>query len=84
MISVGTYEAKTNLTRLIERVEGGETILVTRHGKPVAKIVPAHEVAPRRSTRELAEEFEKLQKSQRSGRRGEEPLWKLKHEGHAY
>lgn len=84
MISVGTYEAKTNLTKLIDRVEGGETVLVTRHGKPVAKIVPAQDVAPRRSPREIAEEFKKLQDAQRPARRGEEPLWKLKHEGHGY
>ncbi len=84
MISVGTYEAKTNLTKLIERVEGGETVLVTRHGKPVAKIVPAHDVAPRRSPREIAEEFQKLQDSQRPARPGDEPLWKLKHEGHGH
>lgn len=84
MISVGTYEAKTHLPKLIERVERGETVLVTRHGKPVAKIVPAQEVAPRRGPAELAAEFDRLQASQRPARRGVEPLWKLKHEGHSH
>jgi prevent-host-death family protein len=82
MISVGTYEAKTNLTKLIERVEAGETVLVTRHGKPVARIVPAQDVAPRRSPGEIAAALKELQVAQRPARPGDQPLWKLKHEGH--
>jgi prevent-host-death family protein len=38
---VGAYEAKTHLPQLLDRVEHGETIVITRHGKPVAKLVPA-------------------------------------------
>ena len=40
MISVGAYEAKTHLPKLIERVLAGETIQITRHGIPVANLVP--------------------------------------------
>jgi antitoxin (DNA-binding transcriptional repressor) of toxin-antitoxin stability system len=36
MTSVGSYEAKTHLPELLERVEHGETILITRRGTPVA------------------------------------------------
>lgn len=43
MTHVGTYEAKTQLTRLLERVAGGEQITITRHGVPVAKLVPVSE-----------------------------------------
>ena len=39
--SVGSYDAKTHLPQLLDRVELGETIVITRHGKPVAKLVPA-------------------------------------------
>jgi prevent-host-death family protein len=39
--AVGAYEAKTHLPQLLDRVEGGETITITRHGKAVAKLVPA-------------------------------------------
>jgi prevent-host-death family protein len=39
MIAVGTYEAKTRLSELIEKVEAGETVVITRHGKPVARLV---------------------------------------------
>jgi prevent-host-death family protein len=40
MDSVGTFEAKTHLTRLLERVEKGERIIITNRGKPVAMLVP--------------------------------------------
>ena len=41
MRTVGSYEAKTHLPKLLEQVEHGETITITRHGKPVARLVPA-------------------------------------------
>lgn len=40
MDTVGTFEAKTHLTRLLERVVAGEQITITRHGTPVARLVP--------------------------------------------
>jgi len=40
MKQVGIYEAKTQLPKLVEEVEGGITITITRHGKPVAMLVP--------------------------------------------
>lgn len=43
MRSVGAYEAKTHLPRLLERVAKGETITITRHGVPVAQLTPAPE-----------------------------------------
>jgi prevent-host-death family protein len=41
MKSVGSYEAKTHLPALLERVEQGEHITITRHGLPVAILSPA-------------------------------------------
>jgi prevent-host-death family protein len=41
MTSVGSYEAKTHLPELLERVARGEKILITRHGRPTAMLVPA-------------------------------------------
>jgi len=41
MKSVGSYEAKTHLSRLLEEVENGEEIVITRHGKAIARLVPA-------------------------------------------
>ncbi len=39
MAAVGVHEAKTNLSRLIRRVNSGEEIVITRSGKPVARLV---------------------------------------------
>ena len=38
--SVGAYEAKTHLAELLDRVQRGEQIVITRHGKPIARLVP--------------------------------------------
>ncbi|TVR66326.1 MAG: type II toxin-antitoxin system Phd/YefM family antitoxin [Gemmatimonadales bacterium] len=40
MAEVGSYEAKTHLPALLRRVEAGERIVITRHGRPVAELVP--------------------------------------------
>jgi prevent-host-death family protein len=40
MKTVGAYEAKTHFAELLTRVENGETIIVTRHGVPVARLSP--------------------------------------------
>ena len=40
MRQVGVYDAKTQLPRLLDEVEQGEVITITRHGKPIAKLVP--------------------------------------------
>ena len=41
MKTVGSYEAKTHLSRLLQEVENGEEVVITRHGKAVARLVPA-------------------------------------------
>jgi prevent-host-death family protein len=38
--SVNVYEAKTQLSQLIARVEQGEEIVIARNGRPVARLVP--------------------------------------------
>ena len=40
MQTVGAYEAKTHFPALLDRVAQGEEITITRHGVPVAKLVP--------------------------------------------
>jgi prevent-host-death family protein len=40
MTTVGTFEAKTHLTRLLGKVAKGEKILITNRGQPVAMLVP--------------------------------------------
>lgn len=41
MHQIGAFEAKNRLGSLLDRVERGEEIVITRHGKAVAKLVPA-------------------------------------------
>jgi prevent-host-death family protein len=43
MKTVGIFEAKTHFSALVTEVEAGETIVVTKKGKPVARIVPIAE-----------------------------------------
>ena len=40
MISVNVHEAKTHLSRLLERAAAGEEILISKAGKPMAKLTP--------------------------------------------
>ena len=44
--SIGAYEAKTHLPRLLAEVEAGDSVTITKHGRPVARLVP---VSPRSS-----------------------------------
>jgi prevent-host-death family protein len=46
MESVGAYDAKTHLPRLLEAVAAGESVIITKHGVPVAKLVPARQQRP--------------------------------------
>jgi prevent-host-death family protein len=46
MESIGLFEAKTHLSELVARAEQGEEVIITRHNKPVAKIVPISKVSP--------------------------------------
>ena len=40
MTEVNVHQAKTHLSRLLRRVEGGEVVTISRAGKPVARLVP--------------------------------------------
>ena len=51
MITVGSFEAKTKLAELLDKVEAGETVTITRRGKAVAKLVPAAVDAEERARR---------------------------------
>ncbi len=57
--TVGAYQAKTHLSELLEKVEAGEEITITKHGAPVAKLVPVKkEIRPE----ERAAAIERIQK----------------------
>lgn len=56
MITVGAFEAKTHLSTLLDRVAAGEEVIITKHGKPVARLVGARHIDRAR----VNEAFEKL------------------------
>jgi prevent-host-death family protein len=60
---VGVYDAKTQLPRLLEQVERGETVTITRHGRPVAKLVPVG-----RSGRSVDETIAAIREARKSHR----------------
>lgn len=45
MIKVGAFEAKTHLSALLDKVAAGEEVLITRHGKAIARLVRAEDAA---------------------------------------
>jgi prevent-host-death family protein len=47
MQTVGSNEAKSNFPRLLRQVEHGETIIITRYGKAIARLIPAAPTDPR-------------------------------------
>lgn len=57
--TVGAYEAKTHLSELLEKVEAGQEIVITRHGVPVARLVPVKKEA---SAEERAAAIKRIQK----------------------
>ncbi|MHC5539055.1 type II toxin-antitoxin system Phd/YefM family antitoxin [Singulisphaera rosea] len=61
MKSVGSYEAKTHLPHLLSRVEKGETITITKRGKPIAVLSPAQE-QPKRDVKAVIEELRAFSK----------------------
>jgi prevent-host-death family protein len=60
--AVGAFEAKNTLGSLLDRVERGEEIVITRHGRPVARLVPN---AGRINQNRVMAEFELLRERAR-------------------
>lgn len=76
MSTVGAYEAKTHLPRLLDQVERGEVVTITKHGREVARLVPvsAHQGDP-------AEVVAALRRARQDVRRGRSSVRKMIEEG---
>jgi len=59
---VGAFEAKNTLGNLLDRVERGEEIVITRHGKPVARLVPN---AERQDRHQVSAAFQRIRERAR-------------------
>ena len=83
MLQVRSTEAKARLAELLRTVERGETVVITRHGKKIARIVPEadQEHAKRRAAVQALREARKNWEP--TGMTREEIL-ALRHEGHRY
>lgn len=46
--TLNIYDAKTHLSRLVDRVAAGEEVIIARAGKPVARLVAVEDAGPRR------------------------------------
>jgi prevent-host-death family protein len=73
---IGAYEAKTRLPALLERVARGEQFAITKHGRPVARLVPVGRAGPDRR----GEAIERLKRF-REGRTLDVPVKQLISEG---
>jgi prevent-host-death family protein len=73
---IGAYEAKTHLPALLERVARGEKFTITKHGRPIARLVPVERTGPDRRR----EAIERL-KLFREGQTLDVPLKELIGEG---
>ena len=81
MPTVSAYEAKTHLPRLIRAAERGETVIITRHGKPVAKLAPVGDQR-RENVAEVMRRMEGLRRRLPKVSIDEILAWR--HEGHKY
>ena len=79
MKTVGAYEAKTHLPRLLEEVAAGESITITKHGVPVAVLVPVQ-----RSRRTPAEVVDSIREARKGSTLGGLTIRELIDEGRRY
>ena len=81
MESIGAYEAKTHLPRLLDRIARGESLTITRHGRPVARLVPVED-DDRERARQAARRI--IERRSRLKRATVTELLDSLHEGHRY
>lgn len=77
MVTVGAFDAKTHLSSLLNRVAGGEQVLITRRGVPVARLVPADEA----DSRDVADAIRELRSIREGVTLGDLDLRELRDSG---
>lgn len=83
MRTIQASEAKAKLLSLLDDVEKGETLVITRHGKPIARIVPDDDAVRRRRLAAFGRLAEIGRSIKERGGSFEEMLAD-RHEGHKY
>jgi prevent-host-death family protein len=79
-VSVNVYEAKTHLSRLLDRAAAGEEIVIARAGRPIARLVALSDASSRRRVPggwrgrvSIADDFDELPADMAAAFRGERP-----------
>ena len=80
MITVGSYEAKTHLPALLDKVAKGERVTITRHGVPVAVLEPAGE----RGKRDISQVIEEIKEHRKGKTTGGMSVRDMIEEGRRY
>ena len=83
MKEITATEAKAHLADLLRSVESGETIAITRHGKAVAHLVPAHAVQ-HSAQRSALEHFETRRERWKPAQATLDEILAWRHEDHRY
>jgi prevent-host-death family protein len=78
---IGAFEAKNTLGSLLDRVENGEEIVITRHGKPVARLVPNTPRIDRERAQAALDRIHERARRLGSGKFDWEEVKKLRDEG---
>ena len=63
-MQISVTDAKAQLTELVRRAEAGDKIVLTRHGRPVARLVPVKAARERKSRRAVVEAMRQAARSQ--------------------
>jgi len=61
--TIGAFDAKTHLSQLLEEVQNGNEIIITKRGKPIARLIPYRKEKKNKSIKEILETFDTIRES---------------------
>jgi prevent-host-death family protein len=83
-MTIGVAEAKAKLSELVDRVETGDTIVISRNGKPIVEMRPIRRVSPDEVVKRIRALRARIARrnADKPAWPGRKPLRQLAHEGH--
>ncbi len=67
MQSIGAFQAKTHFSSLLEQVEKGERVVITKHGHPVAELIPCRDKEDRQKVKQAIQRLKLFAKTHTLG-----------------
>jgi prevent-host-death family protein len=61
--NIGAFDAKTHLGQLLKDVQGGSEIVITKRGKPIARLIPYKENTAKMNKKEILDNFDRIRNS---------------------